>query len=303
MAIYRSGLEVDEKVLRAGDFEIVFDCKPQRYLMSGEAPIEISSNDVIFNPTLHDAHPLLEVEGYGDIVMNGYEVSVANATLGDVVVADAIGASGGAIVQSLDTNLFNAGDELTAMGAKTTCSFRVKSSVTSLTINYSIFCQVTYSSSTRRLAMHIDEGNRTFTAGTDESANFEPEFEMTYTIGGVQTTATVTVDIDRVYDAQAATITHTLTPDSYPSAAMSWVNGAPKAGEVIADSSISILGTPTYLDCEIGEAYKYEGDSYVPLNRYIDLGSKLPELSPGNNEIEYDNTITDLSIVPRWWKV
>ena len=32
MAVYKEGLEVDEKVLRAGEFDIVFDCKPQRYL-------------------------------------------------------------------------------------------------------------------------------------------------------------------------------------------------------------------------------------------------------------------------------
>ena len=31
-AIYKSGLEVSPAQLKAGEFEIIFDCKPQRYL-------------------------------------------------------------------------------------------------------------------------------------------------------------------------------------------------------------------------------------------------------------------------------
>ena len=39
------------------------------------------------------------------------------------------------------------------------------------------------------------------------------------------------------------------------------------------------------------------------LNAYIDLGSDLPVLAPGANTITFDNTITDLKVVPRWWKI
>ena len=41
MGLYRSGLEVDVvNQARAGKFDIEFDCKPQRFLKSGEIPVE-----------------------------------------------------------------------------------------------------------------------------------------------------------------------------------------------------------------------------------------------------------------------
>ena len=76
LAIYKSGLEVKDAFHRAGEFDIVFDCKPQRYLTSGETAIEVDSGDVITNPTLFDASPLLEVEGDGTVGFNGYSIEL-----------------------------------------------------------------------------------------------------------------------------------------------------------------------------------------------------------------------------------
>ena len=44
MAIYKSGLELENVALKAGEFEITFDCKPQRYLTSGEEEITIGGS-------------------------------------------------------------------------------------------------------------------------------------------------------------------------------------------------------------------------------------------------------------------
>lgn len=306
MACFVDGVEIDPiKYNTASQFEITFNCKPQRYLMSGESEIDVTTGDTIFNPTLFEAHPLLEAEGYGAIVANGYEINIANATLGDVVVADAVpNVSSNPIVQTLDTNLFNTGDDLTVKAADAIkCRYRVKSSVTELSTSDYVGCQVSYSSSTRILSITIEEADGALTAGTSENAYFDAEFGISYVIGQVQTAGTVTVRINRTYDPQTNTITHEFVPDTALSEAMAWIGGGLKAGEVIADSSLSILGTPTYIDCDLGEVYKLENGSYVSLNRYIDLGSKLPELSPGTNVITYENTITDLKVKPRWWKV
>lgn len=69
------------------------------------------------------------------------------------------------------------------------------------------------------------------------------------------------------------------------------------------ESTASKLGSPTYIDCDLGEAYMIRDGKYVGLNSYIDLGSDLPTLAPGKNAIFYDNTITQLKIVPRWWQI
>ena len=68
-------------------------------------------------------------------------------------------------------------------------------------------------------------------------------------------------------------------------------------------STISTLGHPSYIDCEIGEAYMYVSDEMVQLNNFTSFGSDLPTLAVGTNTITYDNTITDLKIYPRWWRV
>ena len=73
--------------------------------------------------------------------------------------------------------------------------------------------------------------------------------------------------------------------------------------EVYGDSSKTLLGNPTYIDCEVGECYKYEGTEIVSLNDKIALGSDLPKLAVGTNTFALDNTVTELKVTPRWWKV
>jgi phage-related protein len=75
------------------------------------------------------------------------------------------------------------------------------------------------------------------------------------------------------------------------------------AGTITADSSISALGNPTYIDCDIGEAYKIVNDNYVSLDNAVEIGSSLPVLSSGSNTVTYENTITEVKITPRWWKI
>ena len=74
-------------------------------------------------------------------------------------------------------------------------------------------------------------------------------------------------------------------------------------GGITVDSSVPALGNPTYVDCETGDVYKVEGDTIVAVRNAASLGSDLPVLGPGSNKITFDNTVTDLKIAPRWWKV
>jgi phage-related protein len=41
----------------------------------------------------------------------------------------------------------------------------------------------------------------------------------------------------------------------------------------------------------------------VSLNAYIALGSDLPILKSGANEINIDNTVTSLQVKPNWWRL
>lgn len=49
--------------LIAGNFDLTFDCMPQRYLKSGEDWISVESGDTIYNPTMQRALPIIKITG------------------------------------------------------------------------------------------------------------------------------------------------------------------------------------------------------------------------------------------------
>lgn len=78
LAMYHSGFEVDTAVRNlAGSFEVQFDCKPQRFLKSGEHFISLASGAVLNNPTLYDALPLIVCSGNGSITINGTTMTIS----------------------------------------------------------------------------------------------------------------------------------------------------------------------------------------------------------------------------------
>lgn len=65
MGIYHEEFAPDVFVdLHAAQFTLNFDCKPERWLKSGERKIEFTTNGEIYNPTYFTAKPIIEV--YGD---------------------------------------------------------------------------------------------------------------------------------------------------------------------------------------------------------------------------------------------
>lgn len=53
--------------LTAGEFDITFNCKPQRFLLDGYRWITVKDKDAIRCPTPFSCKPLLDVTGYGKI--------------------------------------------------------------------------------------------------------------------------------------------------------------------------------------------------------------------------------------------
>ena len=58
-----------------GAVELTFDCKPQRYLKSGEIPVSASE---LWNPTYFDSHPLIRCYGNGSLTINSQTITVAS---------------------------------------------------------------------------------------------------------------------------------------------------------------------------------------------------------------------------------
>lgn len=76
MAIYKSGLQVTPFMLKAGEFEIAFECKPQRWLISGETALDVTSDGSILNPTQFPSRPLIKVTGTGTLTIGDVEITL-----------------------------------------------------------------------------------------------------------------------------------------------------------------------------------------------------------------------------------
>lgn len=89
MAVYKSGLDVEPHVYnRAGSFNLTFDCKPQRYLISGEIAQSFTANGTITNPTYFAASPLLEITGKGTIGIGSYSFEIVGGVSSQTIVID-----------------------------------------------------------------------------------------------------------------------------------------------------------------------------------------------------------------------
>lgn len=310
MAVYKSGLELDLVNLQSGECSIVFECKPQRFLTSGESDaLEQDSGGDFFvdNPTLFASSPLLEVEGYGDIDLGDETITINNVQLGTVALAsDGLGTP--TYTLQFDGSLFNAGDVITIQ--RPTFNYSGRPDAASWTLGtwssskgHEDFTIANYSTSAYNdmATMTLRGEDIQLAKGTSYSGYSEISMAVQASVnGGAATTNTLTLRGTVTYDGNGTiTLTASLT-----AVGGNWVN-APRSSVFIisGNSTKSALGNPLYIDLDIGEAYQIINDAPVSSNSGVTLPAKLPTLAPGVTPITMDNTVTDLKIIPRWWKV
>jgi phage-related protein len=295
---------------RAGEFDIVFNCKPQRWLTSGEQEITVTSGGTVTNPTPYDASPLLMVEGYGNIGFNDYSIDIENVMIGQITLAAPHSfTSKNHVAGLLHSSQVNNGDLITVSNVGTEFNFSLKSNGGQI-----LNCTVSDSSNTFASSCStVSQTERTVRTRLNYSLNYQKgtaaSFSNTVTVrgdvkdsGGTTHSYRFTCDIAIDANATATNIAITRTisgTETYVRAGSVILQS--RVGIVVADSTKSALGNPTYIDCDLGEAYMIQDGSVVSLNQHIDLGSDLPVLSPGANTFTYSNGITSLKVVPRWW--
>ena len=319
MAVYASGLEVSAvNYGRAGEFELAFECKPQRWLSDGALPIPVDSGDILENPCVFDSQPLLEIEGYGTVSFNGYNVVLNNADVGNIDILPREAdhdTEGFSRTYQYDRSLLNEDDVIT-VGATQFVFYMATSATTPETL----FKQVTvtessggtitpttvdypsYSDSHRGNGLDLTVKTPAFTFGALSDTDTPIDKTVTYVVNGktgnnVIMTYTATLHIICGYDYITFSLECVYDP-AYNQNYLEFI-----AQKTTAESTLNVLGHPSYIDCELGEAYNADNDGYISLNKYVALGSDLPTLSPGENKIIFSNTITDLKITPRWWRV
>ena len=66
---------------RAGQFDIKFDCKPQRFLKSGEETYIFTGTGKIINPTFYNALPLIRAYGTGTLGIGSTTITINSANI------------------------------------------------------------------------------------------------------------------------------------------------------------------------------------------------------------------------------
>lgn len=93
MATYQESNIFENLYNQAGTATIVFECKPQRFLKTGDNIITIQNSLTIMNPTGFEAYPLFKVTGTsGVLIVNGNSItfsSIDNFVMLDCELQDA----------------------------------------------------------------------------------------------------------------------------------------------------------------------------------------------------------------------
>ena len=308
-AVFLDGMEVPTLNKKTGTFDVLFDCKPQRFLDSGETPVTLTSGDTITNPTLFDASPLLQVWGYGDINLNNETVIVNDVPIGRVILANAEQTDGGRTYYTgnqytftIDPSALDTGDDIYGM-------YMDGNRLIGRGLTYTIYAltEPGYGPLTGTVARNSEHAFdfEYGTADTFTIVNNNQQYEI-LRLSDVQTiTGVLKYRIEVAYDGDR---TITVTPHY---TGTTFTEGIQPQGilfglghdTVYGDSTVSSLGTPLFIDLDIGEAYKEENGEIISSNTGVFLPAELPTLKAGSNTITFDNTVTQLKIVPRWWKV
>lgn len=306
LAVYKNGLDVTPEQLKAGEFEIVFECKPQRFLTSGETAITVTSGDTITNPTLFEAHPMLEVWGYGGFNIDGQGMQVISTPIGLVKVSQIVSTTGTTTVSvNIQDEFANNGDTIkseTDNKAQVDISGIIDypGTISSLTSSESGDWNAGTYVSGAGYGARLSITNPSFLYGTA----YTYQGKGTFALDGSSGPRTLTVEASLAYDGAdslVASWTYGLDSDVDVGLKRAYVTNTMKAWYL--DSTKSALGSPLYFDLDIGEAYKIENDVPVSVNNAVTIPAVLPTLKPGSNTITFDNTITQFKVVPRWWKV
>jgi len=83
LTVFREGVVMTDlepsprAYLHSGAIDLTFDCKPQKWLKSGETSTSRTANGTIENPTNFASQPLLRAYGAGSFTINGTEVAIS----------------------------------------------------------------------------------------------------------------------------------------------------------------------------------------------------------------------------------
>lgn len=311
MAIYKSGLEVEPAQLKAGEFNIVFDCKPQRWLTIGETAQAVVDGETLTNPTLFDASPLIRCNGYGQIAFGDAPIKVEAVPIGDVLLSNGASISASKMSYSvlaemarmtIDASKLATNDKIYVGESVFTYNLKTSNSYTVSSVSIGIETETGWTScvvsSPTSAYFRTKIPMQTFRKGTAANRLYSYEMRVALTDGGGTIERSTSISFELNYDG-ANTITFSATKLSDESEIKYSLSGT--VGQINGYSTI-IIDDDVIIDLDIGEAY-FDDASHTSANYSVSIPAELPKLAPEANVISFDNTFTKMEITPRWWKI
>lgn len=88
MAMYQDEISIENLMQHAGRLTVDFNCKPQRFLKSGEDIVKIDKQITLYNPTGFESLPRITIYGNGKGVLNIGQYTIIISNIDGWVVLD-----------------------------------------------------------------------------------------------------------------------------------------------------------------------------------------------------------------------
>lgn len=89
-AYYVADAEMENLFHKAGKMSVEFNCKPQRFLKSGELSVKLQASGALYNPTFQDSLPrlVIDVSGSGSVTIGSYAITIGDISSQTQLVID-----------------------------------------------------------------------------------------------------------------------------------------------------------------------------------------------------------------------
>ena len=317
---YRLGLFVDPfevdvvQQSKAGEFDIVFNCQPFRYLTSGEVEQTIADGGTITNPTLLGSKPLVSFlsannNPSGWFSMGDKRIYVYDGILGNLQVVKMFASyHTGSQGYLFSKSIYNTGNVIKVSNSTfeiTLNSSKELENVTATQAQGQATAEIDVSFAGDKVWLTGTLNDLEFTGGTDGTlyASISVDAEAT---DGTTDSANVVIRVRYKYTSDLMSERSSLewSCDGLDGASFLY---APLNTQInILSSGASTFSTAsalsgrTFIDFEIGEAYAVRDGDYVSLNKFVSIGADLIELPPGDTTVYLDSKISSFKVTPRW---
>lgn len=316
MGLFIEGLTVTPvKNNTLGEFDLIFNCKPQRWLTSGGTAVAITgTTGTLNNPTLFEAAPLITAQGYGDISNNGELLArVSNNPIGSIQVLPQWGQdiapidSAATIFKTLSNSAqLNSGDSITPASIGFYYDIDTNSadihSVTVTNETGSAEATIGQIVGDSTASVSVAFSGLTFEKGTMRTygKSFTLTIEFAPVFAGHWQKVILNIQVSVEYDGDS-TITYFLSAGLYM---QNRITIAPTvtAGAVTAYSTQTVA-EPIHIDLGTGTAWYEIDGAKVNANNIVYLPAELGRLAAGVNTIAKASTFNSLAITPRWWTI